>query len=63
MDEGIIQTTKVGYRKQSIAKKLDSIEYGYGMESITVLDAIKILDESWRNVKSSTIQNGFRKAE
>ena len=62
MDQGIIQTAKVGYRKQIIAKKLDSIEDSYKMESITVLDAIQLLDESWRNVKSYTIQNCFKKA-
>ena len=62
MDQGIIKTEKVNYKKNVVRRKLDSIEYGYEMEAITILDAIEYTDKAWREIKQSTIANCFRKA-
>ena len=62
MDQGIIKTEKVNYKKNVVRRKLDSIEYRYEMEPITILDAIEYTDKAWREIKQSTIANCFRKA-
>ncbi len=55
MDQGIIKTEKVNYKKNVVRRKLDSIENGYEMEPITILDAIEYTDKAWREIKQSTI--------
>ena len=62
MDQGVINSIKFLYRKQIIARRLNAIEYGYELESISVLDAIRHLDTAWKNVTPATIRNCFRKA-
>lgn len=64
LDQGVIQSLKCSYRQKlvkhiiaqcTLAQTADQI-------SITVLDAIKWIDLSWKNVASNTIKNGFRAA-
>ena len=62
MDKGIIQCFKVLYRKQVAHRKLESIEYGYELDPITILESIKFVDHAWKNVTKSTLKNCFRKA-
>ena len=52
----------MNYKKNVVRRKLVSIEYGYEMEPITILDAIEYTDKAWREIKQSTIANCFRKA-
>jgi len=41
MDQGIINTLKVKYKKQVVRRRLDAIEYGYEMEPISILGSIQ----------------------
>ena len=59
LDQGIIKNAKVLYRHEVVRKTITNIEDGKPA-SINVLDAMRMLDKAWRNVKESTIVNGFR---
>ncbi|XP_042901996.1 tigger transposable element-derived protein 4-like [Parasteatoda tepidariorum] len=62
MDQGVIRSFKVNYRKQLIRKLVDAIDEGSTLPKINVLDSIRMTDHAWRNVTQKTIQNGFKKA-
>ncbi|XP_061184351.1 tigger transposable element-derived protein 4-like [Saccostrea echinata] len=53
-DQGIIRNLKSSYRSELSANDL--------AKRVTLLDAIHMLRKAWNAVKSSTIQNCFRKA-
>ena len=71
MDQGIIKNLKVHYRKELVQMTITSIEDNLLSTScmatelsakITILDAIRVVAESWRQVKTQTIANCLRKA-
>lgn len=66
LDQGIIQNFKTWYRSiilKRILSKLESVTSSEELvKSITVLDAIYIIQEAWRKVSPVTIQNCFKKA-
>ena len=62
LDQGIINSFKVKYRKTIVQEKLEAIEYGYGLPKLEVLDAIYKVGKAWRNVTAATIRNCFNKA-
>jgi hypothetical protein len=62
MDQGIIHTFKMKYRKLIIENKLKALEYGYETEDITILDSINFVNNAWKGVTSKTISNCFRHA-
>ncbi len=63
MDQGIIQSFKMKYRRAVVEKKLQAIKYGYEMPVIDVLSAIKKVNAAWKSVTSTTVRNCFRKAD
>lgn len=61
LDHGIIQNFKSFYRKEVIRKITSHIELQHTI-SINLLQAIRIIDKSWRQVTSEIISNSFKKA-
>ena len=62
MDQGIIQNLKVYYRKQVILRQLKAIEKKTDLQ-ITVLDALRMLQNALEKVTETTIQNCFKHAK
>ncbi len=66
LDQGIIHTFKVHYRQQIVRKQLLALKKGLSLpqfaKTIDVLEALKLIERSWRLVTPTTIQNCFRKA-
>jgi len=63
MDQGIIRTIKVHYRKSLISKVLESIENQQPLLKISLLDCINNLSEIWdTKVTPLIIQNCFKRA-
>ncbi|XP_069134565.1 tigger transposable element-derived protein 4-like [Argopecten irradians] len=62
MDQGVIHNLKVHYRKLVIQRKIRAVDNKSGEVSITVLDAIRMLNQAWGSVKDTTIRNCFRHA-
>uniref|UniRef100_A0A914XFN0 HTH CENPB-type domain-containing protein n=1 Tax=Plectus sambesii TaxID=2011161 RepID=A0A914XFN0_9BILA len=66
LDQGIIRAFKVYYRQQIMRQQLLALEKGLSMQqfakTITVLEALRMVERSWGSVTSNTIQNCFRKA-
>ena len=70
MDQGIIKNIKGHYRKELVQMTITAIEDNLLSTSctatevsakITILDAIRVVAKSWRQVKTQTIANCFRK--
>ena len=59
MDQGIIKNLKNFYRNQVIVKQLDAAEKIEEL-SVTVLDAMRMLKQSWSMVTTRTIANCYR---
>uniref|UniRef100_A0ABM0MZN5 Tigger transposable element-derived protein 4-like n=1 Tax=Saccoglossus kowalevskii TaxID=10224 RepID=A0ABM0MZN5_SACKO len=65
IDQGIIQTTKLKYRKRQlrhIVRRMDEDKAKYGSEflkEINVLDTIMWISQSWKEVEVSTIEKCF----
>uniref|UniRef100_A0A914W2W7 HTH CENPB-type domain-containing protein n=1 Tax=Plectus sambesii TaxID=2011161 RepID=A0A914W2W7_9BILA len=66
LDQGIIRAFKMYYRQRIVRQQLLALEKGLSMEqfakTITVLEALRMVERSWGSVTSTTIQNCFRKA-
>ena len=66
LDQGIIQNTKVHYRRLITRRLLDCVGNGKSVtdfvKSITLLDAMHMLKRAWWLVTPTTIQNCFKKA-
>ena len=62
MDQGIIQAFKRRYRTHIVKRKLESIEYGYEIQPITILDSINYIGDAWNNITPQIIKNCYRKA-
>jgi len=60
-DQGIIQNLKVQYRKQVLLKQITYAEKKKDFV-ITVLDALRLLQQAWTSVTPTTITNCFRHA-
>lgn len=64
MDAGVIKNVKSFYRKHLmhlILRKMETCEKISDLaKEITVADAVRILEQSWREVKTETISNCFR---
>lgn len=58
MDQGIIQSLKVQYRKRVLIKYINAIDKGQ-TPVISILDALHLLSQAWNNVRQSTIANCF----
>lgn len=62
MDAGVIKNFKHFYRKKLVSKMISFYDNGGGDKfKINVLDAIRMIDSAWTNVKPETIQNCFIK--
>ncbi|KAI6652943.1 Tigger transposable element-derived protein 6 [Oopsacas minuta] len=63
MDQGIIQSMKLSYRKillMDVLSRVESCDSGQGLiKSITVKHALYWAAQAWENVKSETIQKCF----
>jgi hypothetical protein len=65
LDQGIIKNIKHFYRKSLLQRIVSSIDSGTKetaskiVKSVTLLDAIHMLVDSWRSVKPETISNCF----
>ncbi|GBM33875.1 Tigger transposable element-derived protein 4 [Araneus ventricosus] len=62
MDQGIIRSFKVNYRRQLVSKLVDAIDEGSTLPKINVLDFLRMMEYAWRNVTQKTVQNCFKKA-
>jgi hypothetical protein len=66
MDQGIIQTLKLKYRKRQLAYLLDSMEKFESMtgpqilKTTTILDAIYRVYNCWTEIETSTIEKCFK---
>lgn len=61
MDQGIIKNLKVHYRRQVIKKQLEAIDNRVDLV-LNVLDALRLLRQSWSMVTAQTISNCYRHA-
>uniref|UniRef100_A0A914X581 HTH CENPB-type domain-containing protein n=1 Tax=Plectus sambesii TaxID=2011161 RepID=A0A914X581_9BILA len=66
LDKGIIRAFKVYYRQKIVRQQLLALEKGLSLQqfakTVNVLEALKLVEQSWRLVTPTTIQNCFRKA-
>ena len=60
-DQGIIQNLKVHYRKKVLMKQITCAEKKIEF-NLTVLDALRLLQQAWFNVTPTTISSCFRHA-
>ncbi|GBN68838.1 hypothetical protein AVEN_78392-1 [Araneus ventricosus] len=58
MDQGVIRSLKWHYRKQLILRILECYDKNKDCD-ISLLDAVVLLEKSWRLVTKSTIRNCF----
>lgn len=61
MDQGVIQTLKVNFRKLLVLKMIENIEKGIEV-NINLLEAIIMISKAWERVESETIAHCFRHA-
>ena len=61
MDQGVIQSLKTHYRKLVLMKQVQCVDDKTEFH-LSVLDALRLLQQSWANVKPETIVNCFRYA-
>lgn len=59
LDQGIIRTFKSIDRKEVVLKVIEDIESGK-KPGVNLLEAVRIIDKAWKNLKPSTIQNCFK---
>ncbi|GBN62582.1 Tigger transposable element-derived protein 6 [Araneus ventricosus] len=62
LDQGIIRSFKVFYRKELVKKVVDSIDKNQKMKPFNMLDCMRMADRAWMNVTQKTIKNCFEKA-
>ncbi|XP_064165140.1 tigger transposable element-derived protein 4-like [Anguilla rostrata] len=68
IDQGIIRNFKALYRSQMLKRILQAVDNNADIDSaadlvkqITILDALYMVREAWKNVSQETIRNCFRK--
>lgn len=59
LDQGIIRSFKVEYRKELVRKLINAVEDGEKLPSITVLDAMRMTDYAWRCVTEKNYKELF----
>lgn len=59
LDQGIIKNFKVLYRTEVVRKFLSDIEEGKEC-AINLLEAIRLINKSWRRVATKTVRNCFK---
>lgn len=62
MDQGVIRSFKVHYRRLMILKIIENMEEKKIHLQMTVLDAIRFMKRAWSNVSQTTIRNSFKKS-
>ena len=62
MDQGVIRSTKAKYRLSLIFKMLCAVDSGLDIPSVSMIDAMVMLNNAWNDVTPETIVNCFRKA-
>ncbi len=62
MDQGIIQSFKMKYRRSIVEDKMEAIEQDSTLPVLDILAAIGKIDSAWKGVTSTTIRNCFKKA-
>lgn len=62
LDQGIIRSFKVGYRKDVVKKIIDAVDRKKEIKPVNILDCMRMADRAWRHVTQKTIINCFRKA-
>ena len=62
MDQRVIRSVKVIYRKKIIQRIIREVDAGKGIPQISMLDATQLLQSAWSEIKETTEQNCFRKA-
>jgi hypothetical protein len=62
MDQGIIQSFKMKYRRSIVEDKMEAVEHDSTLPVIDILAAIHKVDSAWKGVTSMTIRNCFQKA-
>lgn len=61
MDHGVIQNLKVHYRKLIVLRQLSAID-AHTEFTISLLDAMRLLQQAWQSVTPATIRNCYRHA-
>lgn len=59
MDQGVIRSLKSHFRKQLVLKIIENLNNAV-QEKISLLDAIRMVNQAWLRVEASTIRNAFR---
>ena len=62
MDQGVIRSTKAKYRSSLIFKMLRAVDSGLDISSVSMIDAMVMLNNARNDVTPETIVNCFRKA-
>ncbi|GBM57430.1 Transient receptor potential-gamma protein [Araneus ventricosus] len=62
LNQGIIRSFKVFYKKERVRKVVDSIDKKNKMKPFNMLDCMRMADRAWMNVTQKTIKNCFAKA-
>ena len=62
MDHGVIRALKAYYRTKVVKRQIKCIDAGKEVVRANILDAIRMLVESWDDVSSTTVINCFKKA-
>ena len=62
MDQGVIRSLKAYYKSLASQRLVVAIDKGKELPVFSILDAMKMLDVAWQQVKISTIVNCFAKA-
>ena len=61
MDQGIIRSLKVHYRKRVVRVILTHLDQGNPIPKISLLKAMQLLASTWNDVSKETVNNCFRK--
>ena len=62
MDQGVIRSLKAYYKSLALQRLVVAIDKGKDLPVFSILDAMKMLDLAWQEVKTSTVVNCFAKA-
>lgn len=62
LDQGIINSLKVSYRKEYTRRLIDAIEISPAIKKLNIYESIKMLVEAWDRMDSQVIFNCFRHA-
>ena len=63
MDQGVIRSLKVHYRKKVVCLCIKAVESNKPLPKISILQAMKHLVSSWNAVSKETVVNCFKKSD